>query len=809
MYKIVVSIDKLPTELRTIKATTVWRGDLCDINTEFVRDIPPPLRPTNVRRGGISAIICFAILRSYPEASVSNFRQLTDSQLIFTVENEGQLIDDIKSEVGNRKLNSSLQDLPSLLSDSLYSVFKTSTLTFELELTRSSTVQIDSKTTVPDNRNRENNENDLSHEMSTNPKVKESSTNLQCTETTVDSSKFRFEDMLSFLTEDDGASLFNEGKYREAIPFLESSLKTVPDQEQPLLQLKLALCLRACNREYNSFLTKALTSVEKQDTSLNNIMGYAEEFIHIAKKYEKEKSFVPAVLIYYASATIYSKTMHVTTVFPKLSNCMTDILSVAQENSTQSCVKLVLSKLTQIINLLKSMKECEEQAEAIGTGYMYLGGLYNAHGMLNKAISSFQSGIEVLEKASGKNAAKNSDYGMTTYHLARSMRKVGENPLQVERILMTAIERQKGAEDWKLHSKTKQQQLKESEDELKKLRCSPAYRSCLVEEKKSKYEQEKTSNQQGGAQRLNKPDEHTDDEKVGLKDENQFHFEQVLEQQRAEDKFDQGCFDEALPHLEEALKNAPPEEAIYLKLKIALCQKKLGKNEESKRLVTSVMKNLTENPPNEYKCFATAELIRKIAEKYVEYSYFSMAVWMYVTAAKLFSLSSDHSNALIGIYNSMKNLDHINDIKGTSTYVDTFLHTALTEVLNMMVAFSTTHNIQHKAKYLGKAYHLFGVFCYTNKNMQDAISLYQKGIKIYEEEFGSDAKYYFLYGVCTHNLAVSIETNGQINEAREMFVIAMDRQMAATDWESEDKRKRSINLTRVGLERTSVYSTHK
>uniref|UniRef100_H2ZJZ4 Uncharacterized protein n=1 Tax=Ciona savignyi TaxID=51511 RepID=H2ZJZ4_CIOSA len=128
----VTGLQQLPEDLSKVSRSVFWRADDQVISTELFKTTPDVFLATVVQKGGLSAALCYAIFRSYPEASVSNFRQFTNSQLIFTVEQEGRFTEDVMTGIATRNINRSLNDLSSLLFDKDFDVYKKCSLVIEL-----------------------------------------------------------------------------------------------------------------------------------------------------------------------------------------------------------------------------------------------------------------------------------------------------------------------------------------------------------------------------------------------------------------------------------------------------------------------------------------------------------------------------------------------------------------------------------------------------------------------------------------------------------------------------------------------------
>uniref|UniRef100_H2YP20 Uncharacterized protein n=1 Tax=Ciona savignyi TaxID=51511 RepID=H2YP20_CIOSA len=120
----ILSLKNFPPEITTVNSTVLWRGSQSDICTTFFQKFLKQYLPDIIKRGGLSTALCFAIFRSYPEASVSNFRQLTNSQLIFTVEQEGRFTEDVRNGIAQLNLKKFFNSLSALYQDRYFDIYK-------------------------------------------------------------------------------------------------------------------------------------------------------------------------------------------------------------------------------------------------------------------------------------------------------------------------------------------------------------------------------------------------------------------------------------------------------------------------------------------------------------------------------------------------------------------------------------------------------------------------------------------------------------------------------------------------------------
>uniref|UniRef100_H2YDZ2 Uncharacterized protein n=1 Tax=Ciona savignyi TaxID=51511 RepID=H2YDZ2_CIOSA len=353
----VTGLQQLPEELSKVSSTVFWRADDQDISTALFKATPDIFLATVVRKGGISAALCYVIFRTYPETSVSNFRQLRPSQIIFTVDQEGRFIDDVRTGIATRKLNTALHDLSSLF-DNYFDIYKTCPLVFELYRPSSN----EYVSSPPQYRKKEEEHN--SEKISSGV----AASHISVTEKESTTTNFDDDDIRNFLNDENGTDLFARGQYKDALPFLQTSLKSTTDQFRAVLLLKVALCLRACNRETesNSTLAETLKFLEKQSTVINNHIQYAEKIRIIGCCYRKEKAFSKSVIIFSASATIFSQSSVLINATRGMANCMTDMKRVADDNCCSSgCKDLVRKMLKRNLDKLDEMTKCGDQAKAL------------------------------------------------------------------------------------------------------------------------------------------------------------------------------------------------------------------------------------------------------------------------------------------------------------------------------------------------------------------------------------------------------------------------------------------------------------
>uniref|UniRef100_H2YP19 Uncharacterized protein n=1 Tax=Ciona savignyi TaxID=51511 RepID=H2YP19_CIOSA len=121
---LIFSLKNFPPEINTVDSTVLWRGSQRDICTTFFQTFLKQYLPDIVKRGGLSTALCFAIFRSYPEASVSNFHQLINSQLIFTVEQEGRFTEDVRNGIAQLNLKKFFNSLSALYQDRYFNIYK-------------------------------------------------------------------------------------------------------------------------------------------------------------------------------------------------------------------------------------------------------------------------------------------------------------------------------------------------------------------------------------------------------------------------------------------------------------------------------------------------------------------------------------------------------------------------------------------------------------------------------------------------------------------------------------------------------------
>nr|XP_018673092.1 uncharacterized protein LOC100186190 isoform X2 [Ciona intestinalis] len=793
----VSDLHHLPGELQKAATSVFWRGDSQDISTALLTPIPSVFLHTVVRKGGISTALCYAILHSYPEASVSNFRQLTDSQLIFTVENEGQLIDDIKGGVGNRKLNSTLQDLPSLLEDSFFNIFQEVHLSFHLERQSSCAggSSIKSKETI--------------EQVDTSVSDVPPNTNK--------TTSINIQEMMDLIAQDDGASLFEEGKYGEALFYLETYLKTVSGLERSLVQLKLALCLRASKRESecNPLITEALTYIEKTPHLSDQCLKYAEALRNVGCKYRNEAAYSRSVLIFSASAFAFSKCLNASHVAIGMTNCMTDMKIVADtDKSTVKCKELVRHTFLKVLNLLEAMTKCDELIEALGTGYMYLGRLYKHNP--RTAVVCYRKVIASLEEWFGENdARKRSDYGTTTHNLAHTLQEMGENFEEVERLFEAAIERQEAANDWENSSATKEECLKKSFSALKEVRTrrlftkaqSTSQQATLTSvskiniigtENEASIGQNSTNTSEFVSFPVESQAKHSSDSTTSggiTTTESTEHSEnymfQLLELENGDELWERQEYTQAMPIYERCQNHLSSTDKPLYMLKLALCLSQGNKREESKKLLTTTLQNLEQDPPVNYHCFKLGEAVRQIGQRYFRCGCYSMATLVVISAAKLFARCTDVSNGPKGILNCMNDLRNCVKRHSTSFQHQLNVEKVLTQFIDMIKSFPSSETAR-KANILGRAYSVMGNFFLKTGKEKAAEQSYLSGIKSYEEAFGTKAETYSTYGICTHNLASLMQEYGKYKEAEMLVKQAIERQNAATNWHSEREKEESL-----------------
>uniref|UniRef100_H2ZJZ5 Uncharacterized protein n=1 Tax=Ciona savignyi TaxID=51511 RepID=H2ZJZ5_CIOSA len=174
-------------------------------------------------------------------------------------------------------------------------------------------------------------------------------------------------------------------------------------------------------------------------------------------------------------------------------NCMTDIKRVGDDiNCSSGCKELVRKKLKSIVDNLKGMTKCGEQAEALATGYMYLGSLYKYYP--EKSIACYRSGLWVLEHTFGENAKRISDYGTTTHNLAATLLERGEDLEEVKRLLEAAVERQQAAVDFEDSSLTKEECVRRSVKLLKEVQMKISFKASSEKDRRTAFKYSQPEN---------------------------------------------------------------------------------------------------------------------------------------------------------------------------------------------------------------------------------------------------------------------------------------------------------------------------
>uniref|UniRef100_H2YVK0 Uncharacterized protein n=1 Tax=Ciona savignyi TaxID=51511 RepID=H2YVK0_CIOSA len=250
----ILCLKDFPPEITSVNKTVLWRGSQRDICTTFFQTFLKQYLPDIIKRGGLSAALCFAIFRSYPEASVSNFRQLTNSQLIFTVEQEGRFTEDVSNGIAQLNLKKFFNSLGAMYhyQDRYFNIYKN----LPVEICRH----------IVHEEKAANDDGILQSSIPSTEKEKDKILDKSDHETsTTEEATLNLDDFMVFFAAEDNELLWKQKKYKDAVPGLEKELKTASSFDRSIVQIKLALCLKESGQTdaSNQMLGEALNSLEK------------------------------------------------------------------------------------------------------------------------------------------------------------------------------------------------------------------------------------------------------------------------------------------------------------------------------------------------------------------------------------------------------------------------------------------------------------------------------------------------------------------------------------------------------------------
>nr|XP_018673326.1 uncharacterized protein LOC100183823 isoform X1 [Ciona intestinalis] len=439
IMNVILTLDQLLSDIQVVHSTVLWRGDFKDISTKLFQRVPAKYHPDIIQRGEISAALCYAILQSYPGASVSNFRQFTDSQLIFTVEEKSFLVNDVESGKANQTLGSFLASLSEnekldFSSFGTYRNIKRFIFTTDTSIGITKTQQEATKE-LPSQPEPE-------VKPTINKEVPVLSESSSCTE------EDQTTDLFASVAYEDAAFLMDNKRFQEALTLLEQcTLKG----EQCCVQLRISLCLRECNRrqEADKLLHSTIHDLKTKPPTSKKI-SLASSIVKIAKMFGEYNAFSRSVLILLAAAQLLASVSCDNVAGIELMNIMA-CLRRFQSKSDQSyrINEMIHKSMLEVFKLLKefTFKTKSEEVDTVSHGHRHLAASYEKIFEATKAEEQYKAAVEILENGFGESAKLYYNYAICTHNIAVKMEERGDM-VSAKVWFTNAIERHKAAEDW-------------------------------------------------------------------------------------------------------------------------------------------------------------------------------------------------------------------------------------------------------------------------------------------------------------------------------------------------------------------------
>ncbi|XP_078481488.1 uncharacterized protein LOC100181501 [Ciona intestinalis] len=258
-----------------------------------------------------------------------------------------------------------------------------------------------------------------------------------------------------------------------------------------------------------------------------------------------------------------------------------------------------------------------------------------------------------------------------------------------------------------------------------------------------------------------------------------------------------GRYDQAITGLENSLRTAPARSKPAMQLKLSLCLRECGKPVEGSNLFSNTLKNLIEHPPTEELCSPIAEGLCPIGEKYISVDSICKAGWIFRTAAELFHRTNDDAVAIVGIVKCLANISSSNmNAYMYEAQKEQFLHDCVRSIHELIKSKDYFALFDHDPRRLASLYHdMAHSYSFIRKNTEEQ-HYYRSAVEALEKGYGKQASHLSHYGNLTHNLASSMMSNGQLKEAEELLRKASERQLAAQDWPSEERKQSCMETTR-------------
>ncbi|XP_009857590.2 uncharacterized protein LOC100179117 isoform X2 [Ciona intestinalis] len=470
--EVCVDLSNFPPSLRYIQSTILFRGDYRDICTDVLKKIPAKSLAKKIEECGISAALCFAVIHSYPEDSVCNFRQLNKNELVFTVEKEGQFSNDVRHGKAEENIHKIFRNEQFLAETQLINDLRK----IKIEFKAASNIDSKQRKETPLRENLKPKQ-DTHHQHDAPPKHKtppkhetppkqsyktppplykerNPKTTDLFTETTVTETiglDLTPDRMSSFFIEEDAERLWQAKNYKEAFPALQQCLPIATKHDRPILQLKIALCMHELERsaESNRLISQALQYVKDNQPPPSRCTTIAETYRKVGECYTEKRSYSRALWIFTTSASLFEASSDSDNGAIGIANCITNI-RMLQDGKTHSfqLTQMIISTLHKLVESLKNLS-CSNHTkiDSLASSYRQLASAYSSESKAKEAARYNEHAIDLLYDKFGDKAEEHFNYGVCTHNLAACIGDMGRHE-EAKRMFHLALERQRRATDW-------------------------------------------------------------------------------------------------------------------------------------------------------------------------------------------------------------------------------------------------------------------------------------------------------------------------------------------------------------------------
>ncbi|XP_078489848.1 uncharacterized protein LOC100180204 [Ciona intestinalis] len=289
--------------------------------------------------------------------------------------------------------------------------------------------------------------------------------------------------------------------------------------------------------------------------------------------------------------------------------------------------------------------------------------------------------------------------------------------------------------------------------------------------------------------------------KSGKTPENLFdlfsQFSDMLGQTKEDDTNDfwkRKKYTEALPQLMKELEDTSKDlkDRGVLHLKIGLCLTQVGRARESGNYISDGLAMIKREDTDPGRCEELGDAIKDVAERFSDCRQVRKAIIIIKLAASLYEKVEELRHAYNGLM-------ECNCLLIGMEGADRSIIIKLAEEIHQTI-FKLGENKKNPSTVMVRCTSCFNMAALYFGDRAKEVQMYRQAIEMYEEESGSDAKFFSLYGTCLNRLGFLLQMEGKVFEAEEVLTNSLLSMKLANDWKKEANRQKLIDMT----ERTLV-----